>query len=180
MASLGAASVYWKDRDVTQKSKDPAVVPELAWNMIVGVLGAPISAAPVVGAQQVVLKLLQGMVCVAVVITAQQVVVPTVTCTRIPALVGRLVSSECATGTTPRAPLPGSRLGSVRSSIGVTAADRLVVVLLTVHLRRTHDVRVILWRIPEVKGRRRIRNWLDLHGRGGHARCSDTARKEQL
>jgi hypothetical protein len=29
--------------------------------------------------------------------------------------------------------------------------------------RRTHDVRVMLWLIPEVKGRRRIRNWLDLH-----------------
>jgi hypothetical protein len=62
---------YWNVTDVTQKSNVPAVLVELGWNWIFGVLGAPASAVPVAGAQQVVLKLLQATVWVAAVITAQ-------------------------------------------------------------------------------------------------------------
>jgi hypothetical protein len=70
MEALGAASGYWKDRDVTQKSNEPAVVSELAWNSIFAVLGAPAKAVPVLS-QHLVLKVVQGMVWVAVVILAQ-------------------------------------------------------------------------------------------------------------
>jgi len=66
-----SASGYWNDRAVTQKSKDPAVVRELAWNWKFDVLGGPVSATPLAGAQHIVLKLVQGMVWLTAVITAQ-------------------------------------------------------------------------------------------------------------
>ena len=59
------------DRAVTQKSNEPAVGRELAWNWKFDVLGGPVSATPVDGDQHMVLKLVQVMVCVAVVIMAQ-------------------------------------------------------------------------------------------------------------
>ena len=59
------------DRAVTQKSNEPAVGRELAWNWKFDVLGGPVSATPEDGDQHIVLKLVQGMVCVAVVIMAQ-------------------------------------------------------------------------------------------------------------
>ena len=61
---------YWNDRDVTLKSNDPAAVPELAWNSILPVLGAAVSAVPVLS-QHFVLKAVQARVWVAVVILAQ-------------------------------------------------------------------------------------------------------------
>jgi hypothetical protein len=71
MDIVDAALAYWNDRAVTQKSNDPAVARELAWNWMFGVLGAPVSAVPVVGAQHLVLNVVQGMVWVAAFITAQ-------------------------------------------------------------------------------------------------------------
>ena len=71
MDIVDAALAYWNDRAVTQKSNDPAVARELAWNWMFDVLGGPVSATPLAGVQHMVLKLVQGMVCVAVVITAQ-------------------------------------------------------------------------------------------------------------
>ena len=62
---------YLNVRAVTQKSNEPAVGRELASNWKLEVLGGPVSATPVAGAQHIVLKLVQGMVCVAVVIKAQ-------------------------------------------------------------------------------------------------------------
>jgi hypothetical protein len=88
-----AKTAYWNDRAVTQKSYAPAVVPALASIWMFVVLGAPARAVPVAGAQQVVLKLLQGMVWLAEVIAAQYCVPATVTCTRAVAPpVGRLLN----------------------------------------------------------------------------------------
>ena len=64
-------SAYWNESAVTQKSKVPTVEPELTLNWIVGVLGALVSATPVARPEQIVLKLVQGMVWVAAFITAQ-------------------------------------------------------------------------------------------------------------